>query len=127
MYHLKNTLPGILLCLFIAIPSWLLGKAFPLLGGPIIAILMGIVLTTVFPSLLTQSYKYKSIQLVTGVKYTSKKILQYSIILLGFEMNLYHIIEVGKQSLIVMLFTITSAFITAYILGKVLVFAEDQQ
>lgn len=125
MYRLKNTLPGILLCLLIAIPSWFLGKAYPLLGGPIIAILIGIGLTSLFPHLLTHSFNKQSFQLVTGVKYTSKKILQYSIILLGFEMNLYHIIEVGKQSLIVMLFTIGSAFITAYFLGKLLKLPGD--
>lgn len=34
---------GLLLCLAIAIPSWFAGKAFPIVGGAVIAILAGMV------------------------------------------------------------------------------------
>jgi len=57
-------------------------------------------------------------KLESGIKYTSKAILQYSIILLGFEMNLFNVIKVGGQSLLVMVFTLSSSFITAYLVGK---------
>jgi uncharacterized integral membrane protein (TIGR00698 family) len=46
--------------------------------------------------------------------------LQTAIILLGFEMNLYNVIKVGSQSLVVMLFTLTAAFMTAYLVGRAL-------
>jgi uncharacterized membrane protein YadS len=49
-----HRIPGMLLCLIIAIPAWLLGKVFPIIGGPVIAILTGILLTTAFPKLLTR-------------------------------------------------------------------------
>ena len=55
-----------------------------------------------------------------GVSYTSKKLLQYSIILLGFDMNLYNVLHVGRQTLILMAFTLTAAFLTAYFFGKLL-------
>lgn len=104
----KETVWGILFCFLIAIPAWLLGMKFPIIGGPIFGILLGMLL-----ALLKRPAK-----LDKGIKFTSKYILQYSIILLGFEMNLFNVIKVGGQSLLVMLFTLTASFVTAYFVGK---------
>lgn len=104
----KETMFGILFCFLIAIPAWLLGMKFPIIGGPVFGILLGMIL-----ALLKRPAK-----LDKGIKFTSKYILQYSIILLGFEMNLFNVIKVGGQSLLVMLFTLTASFITAYFVGK---------
>ena len=35
---------GILICLLIAIPSWIIGKMFPVIGGAVIAILVGMII-----------------------------------------------------------------------------------
>ncbi|MFQ7159820.1 MAG: hypothetical protein ACLRPX_09440 [Ruthenibacterium sp.] len=35
----KKTAPGVLMCLALAVPSWLLGRTFPVIGGPVFAIL----------------------------------------------------------------------------------------
>lgn len=103
-----KTLIGILACFIIAIPAWLLGKQFPIIGGPVFGILFGMILAFVRrPAVFDK-----------GIKFTSKYILQYSIILLGFEMNLFNVIKVGGQSLLVMVFTLTSSFVTAYFVGK---------
>lgn len=107
MKHIKKILPGILLCLVIAIPAWFLGKTFPVIGGPVFGILIGMIITP-------QQY------FESGTKYTSKKLLQYSIILLGFEMNLFNVIKVGGESLFVMLFTLSTAFLTAFFVGRAL-------
>ena len=55
-----------------------------------------------------------------GNSFTGKKILQYSIILLGFEMNLFHVLDVGAQSLSVMVFTLLTAFAVAWGVGRFL-------
>lgn len=55
-----------------------------------------------------------------GIKFTSKTMLQLSIILLGFGMNLYSVLKVGADSLIIMVFTLSTAFIVAYFVGKAL-------
>lgn len=113
-YYMKNKffekemLLGILFCFIVAIPAWLLGKRFPIIGGPVFGILFGIIL----------AFWKRPAKLDKGIKFTSKYILQYSIILLGFEMNLFNVIRVGGQSLMVMLFTLTSSFVTAYFVGK---------
>ena len=44
MNFLKKNLNGILVCFVIAVPSWLLGKTFPVVGGPVIAILAGMLI-----------------------------------------------------------------------------------
>ena len=38
-------LPGIAACLAIAVPSWILGKLVPVVGGAVFAILIGMVLS----------------------------------------------------------------------------------
>ncbi len=109
------TLVGITLCLAIALPSWFLGRTVPVIGGPVIGMVLGIVISAIFPRL-----RFGPVDPGAGIKFTSKKLLQYSIILLGFEMNLHRIAEVGSQSLFVMLFTLAAAFLTAFLLGKTL-------
>ena len=42
---LKKIYKGLLLCLVIAVPAWILGKMFPIMGGPVIAILLGMIVT----------------------------------------------------------------------------------
>ena len=48
MKTIKQNLPGILICLLIAVPSWLIGKKFPVIGGPVIAIIIGMLLALVW-------------------------------------------------------------------------------
>ena len=55
-----------------------------------------------------------------GIAFTSKKILQYAVILLGFGMNLSVVLETGRQSLPIILATITTSLVIAYILHRVM-------
>ncbi len=109
MNFIKKNWLGILLCLIVAIPSWLLGKRFPIIGGPVIAILVGMVLSL----FIKDKSKFQ-----TGVKFTSKKILQYAVILLGFGLNLTVVLETGKQSLPIIICTIATSLIIAFLLHK---------
>ena len=111
MEKMKQRLPGLLLCLVIALPCWLLGKQFPVIGGPVFAILAGMVLTLI----LKDKTKTKE-----GITYTSKKILQYAVILLGFGLNLSEIAKVGAQSLPIILSTISTSLIIAFVLCKLM-------
>lgn len=102
---------GILLCLVIAAVSFLLGKAFPIVGGPVFAILIGMVLTCF--------WKDKS-GVQAGITFTSKKILQYAVILLGFGLNLSVIVQTGAQSLPIILTTITTSLVISFLLCKIM-------
>lgn len=111
MSTLKKNAKGLLLCLVIALPAWFLGERFPVIGGPVFAILAGMILTL----FLKEKSSFQA-----GITYTSKKILQYAVILLGFGMNLSDILAKGKQSLPVILSTISISLLTAFVLSKVL-------
>ena len=102
---------GLLLCLAIAIPSWFLGHQFPIIGGAVIAILAGMVVAL----FLKDKGSFEA-----GIKFTSKKVLQWAVILLGFGMNLTVILKTGKQSLPIIISTIAVALIIAYVLQKVM-------
>ena len=95
---------GVLFCLIIAVPATLLGKKLEVVGGPVFAILIGMVLALAFP-------KDRREPLAAGVTYTSKKILQYAVILLGFGMNLSQILSKGAQSLPIIVATISTSLV----------------
>ena len=48
MEFLKKNALGILICLVLAIPAWLLGQRFEVVGGPVFAILIGMVIALVW-------------------------------------------------------------------------------
>lgn len=52
------------------------------------------------------------------MQFTSKKVLQYAVVLLGFGLNLSQVFNVGLTSLPIILATITTALITAYFIHK---------
>ena len=109
MDFIKKNGSGILVCLAIAIPSWLLGKMFPVIGGAVIAIIAGMIVTMFWDN------KGKA---EPGIKWTSRVILQTAVVLLGFGMNLGVIFQTGKQSLPIIICTITTSLIIAWILQK---------
>ena len=71
----------------IAVPAWFLGKLFPIVGGAVIAIIAGMVVAL--------PLKDKS-SFLPGIRFSSKKILQFAVILLGFGMNLGVVLETGR-------------------------------
>ena len=110
---------GILLCFTIALPARYIGRIFPLVSGPVAAILAGIIISLLSPN-VTKTVFGKGFSFGDGLKFTSKKLLQYSIVLLGFQMNLYHLLTAGRISLIVMCFTFSLVLLTAFCIGKAL-------
>ena len=113
---MKEKIKGLLLCLAIAVPAWLLGKAFPIIGGPVLSILFGMLIA------LFWSDKGKA---AAGIKWTSKIILQTAVVLLGFGLNLGVIFETGKQSLPIIVCTIGISLLLAWALHKALRVPSD--
>ncbi len=103
--------PGIGICLVLALIAWLLGSRFPLVGGPVFAILLGIIVGNIIqvPGAARP-----------GIGFCSKKILQVAIILLGGGISLVKVYETGARSLSVMLGTLAVALAIAWLLGRVL-------
>ena len=111
MEFLKDKWKGILLCLILALPCWFLGKAVPVVGAPVFGIVLGMALMRFLPA---------REQLKGGIAFTSKKVLQYAVILLGFGLNLSVVLETGVQSLPIICSTIAISLIMAWLLRKVL-------
>lgn len=111
MQFIRTNGRGILLCLILALPAWWLGSRFPVIGGPILAILLGMLVAI---PLKDQG------RMAPGIKFTSKKVLQWAVILLGFGLDLTVVLRTGKQSLPIILCTITASLIIAFVLHKVL-------
>lgn len=111
MEFIKTKGLGIILCLIIAIPSFYMGKLFPVVGGPVFAILAGMVIT----QWIKEKSKFKA-----GITFTSKKILQYAVILLGFGMNLSDILSKGSQSLPIIISTISTSLIISFVMFKLM-------
>lgn len=105
---------GFLLCLAIAVPSWAVVQLIPsleVIGVPVIAIIFGMVITLLIKN--KESFK-------NGITFTSKKILQYAVVLLGFGLNLATVGKVGLTSLPIIISTISVSLIVAFIMYKLL-------
>lgn len=111
MNFIKSNYKGLLLTLVIAVPAWFLGKQFPIVGGAVIAIIAGMIITL----FIKDKTPFES-----GIKFTSKKVLQWAVILLGFGMNLNVVLETGMQSLPIILCTIATSLVIAFALHKLM-------
>jgi uncharacterized integral membrane protein (TIGR00698 family) len=104
-----NRVPGILLAVAIGLVALVLGRYFPLIGGPVIGILLGIAVR----NLLSPGDRF-----TPGIAFTGNKVLQWSIIALGFGLSLSQVAKTGVQSLPVTAVTMSTAFLAAGLLGR---------
>ena len=117
---IKNTLkenlsviPGFLIALLIAAAAKWLESLLPihLIGASVIALFIGMIINQI---------KKPNKMISTGLKFTSKKILKFAIVLLGASLSISTILQVGKMSLAVMVFTLLTCFGGGYFVGKAL-------
>ncbi|MBE6627156.1 MAG: YeiH family putative sulfate export transporter [Ruminococcaceae bacterium] len=105
--------PGIILSVAIAALACFIESLLPIhvIGSAVIAMFIGMIIN---------SFISKAHILKTGIKFTSKKILKFAIILLGLSLNITTILHVGRLSLTVMIFTLLTCFGGGYFIGKAL-------
>ena len=105
--------PGILLAASLAALACWIENLLPihLIGSAVIAMFLGMALNP-----LMQKTKL----FAAGLKFTSKKLLKFAIILLGLSLNITTILHVGRLSLTVMVFTLLTCFGGGYFIGKAL-------
>ncbi|MCC8077102.1 MAG: YeiH family protein [Oscillospiraceae bacterium] len=111
MKDLKKNCLGMGFCLILAFVAYFLGKQVPVIGGPVFGILLGM--------LITLFLKDKR-KLEPGIQFTSKKILQYAVVLLGFGLNLNVILQTGIQSFPIIISTIATSLVLAFVLSKIM-------
>jgi hypothetical protein len=79
MKSMKEILPGVILAAALAVAATLLGKALPIVGGPVFAIVLGILISSLWGRPKAAG---------KGLGFASKKILQWSIVALGANLSL---------------------------------------
>lgn len=106
-----SKLQGLLLTgLLAAVAAWLGGR-FPVIGGPVIGIMLGMIVKS--------SGKVRPDHR-PGIAFSAKQILQLSVILLGAGLSMRQILTTGSESLAVMLSTLFACLLSAWLLGRVL-------
>ncbi len=106
-------LSGITLSVIVAAVAVFIENLLPihLIGGAVIAMFIG---------MIVNHFSGKNSFFASGVRFTSKKVLKFAIILLGLSLNINTILHVGKMSLVVMIFTLATCFGGGYFIGKAL-------
>ena len=101
--------PGLALASLIGVAATVIAHVAPIVGAPVIAIVIGIVVALVRPASPT---------LKPGLHLASKRVLQASIILLGTGLSLHEVASTGVSSLPVLLGTLTIALGSAWLIGR---------
>ena len=106
-------LPGVLAALAIAAVAKFIEGLLPIhvIGAAVIAMFIGMGINALWQP--NKTFK-------PGLTFTSKKLLKFAIILLGASLSIGVILNVGKLSLGVMLFTLLTCFGGGYFIGKAL-------
>lgn len=104
-------LKGIILSVIVAVIGIFVSNYVPmnLISGSVFALLIGMTLNP----MVTEVGGFSK-----GLKFVSKKVLMISIILMGFNLSIKEVTNVGKYSLFVMCFTLFTAFFFGHYIGK---------
>lgn len=112
MNAIKKYAPGVVLTIVLAIVSKYISSFIPydLISAGVFAMLIGMSLNPVVT---------KNNVFAPGFTLVSKRILKISIVLMGVSLSFSQVFEVGKFSLVVMTFTLITAFGGGYLIGKI--------
>jgi uncharacterized integral membrane protein (TIGR00698 family) len=111
----KGYVIGVLLTFSLAILAGLIAKLplFSIMGIMIISILLGALWNNTIPL-------PASINVALGIQFSSKKLLRAGIILLGFRLNLFQIVDSGVSVIIIDIIVIAFTMMFILTLGKIL-------
>jgi uncharacterized integral membrane protein (TIGR00698 family) len=108
---LRLLVPGVSCAAAVAAFATLLAGLAPVVGAPVVAVLSGIAIAIV---------RKPSARLRPGIAFTSKKVLQGSIVLMGLGLSLGQVLSTGARSLPVLLGTLAAALVMACVAGRML-------
>lgn len=111
MKKIFTYVPGFIIAMLIAFLARYMESLLPipLIGDSVIALFIGMTINQI---------EKPNKMIAAGLKFTSKKVLKFSIILLGSSLSIGTILNVGRLSLTVMLFTLLTCFGGGYFVGK---------
>jgi uncharacterized integral membrane protein (TIGR00698 family) len=107
----RALVPGVLFAVAIAALATLLGGLAPVVGAPVFAIVSGIAIAVV---------RKPAERFGPGIAFTSKKVLQGSIVLMGLGLSLGQVLSIGAWSMPVLLGTLAAALVMTWVASQML-------
>lgn len=101
--------PGLVLVVGLAAIATAVGRLAPVIGSPVIGIALGVLLS---------GWAGRHPVLRPGVSFAGRGILQLAVVVLGAQLSLRQVANVGLGSLPVMLGTLAACLVLAYLVGR---------
>ena len=114
-----DVLPGVLLTGAIALVATGVGAAVPVLGSAVPAIVLGVLLSLLRPRVM-RGRDGANARIQSGIAYSGKFLLQLAVVLLGVQLSIGSILQVGLESLPIMLTTLIVCLLGAWLVGRML-------
>lgn len=111
IHKMPAWLPGTLFIFLIALVGKAIGNLFPAIGGVIFALLLGIVL---------RNSLRLHMGFLPGIQFVVKKLLKVAIVLLGATLSIGSILDIGSQSIFVILLVVTGGILVTLLAGRLL-------
>ncbi len=111
----RTLIIGLCIVLVVGIVSWQLGGLIPTLGSVTMAIILGIIVGNVLSD---------NRSMANGAVFAEKKLLPVAIVLLGIELQLVTLAELGPTAMIVILVSMGTALFMSIQLGRLLGFSQ---
>lgn len=111
-----SRLPGIVVAAPVGLLATGVGHFLPTVGAPIIAVLVGIIVSMVRP--LPSSVR-------PGLRFVSRSVLQVSVVLLGATLSLGEVVRTGVRSLPVLVASLAVALVLSQLIGRALSVERD--
>lgn len=112
----QSVLPGLGIAAVIAAVATLIGRQFPILGSAMPAIVIGVLIAV----LVKRPASWEP-----GLKFASKMVLQVAVVVLGTQLSLRQVAEVGIESFPVMISTLVVCLLAAWLLGRAMKIDAD--
>lgn len=114
--QIREVLPGLIVCIVIAIASKIVGKFVPSLGAATISIFLGILVGNVIG---------RQDQLNRGTKFAESTLLSISVVLLGATISISKIFEIGWQGILFIILQMIFTIIFIVVVGTKMKFGID--
>lgn len=102
---------GVVLCVAIAAVATAAGRLAPVVGAPVIGLVIGVLITVV---------RRPTARLTPGISFCSHQVLQLAVASLGLQLTLSKALAAGAQSLPVLLGTLAICLVAAALVGRML-------
>ncbi|PTV98224.1 putative integral membrane protein (TIGR00698 family) [Halanaerobium saccharolyticum] len=111
MNKFSDYLAGIILTILLALTAKAVSTYIPmhLISGSVLSLMLGMLLNPIIREISIFN---------SGINFVSKKILKAGIVLMGLTLSFSQVLSVGGYSLIVMTFTLLTAFGGGYLFGR---------